>query len=395
MNIDTHLITLINHPQLNLLISIKDANALRGLYTTIKNHYFLTEGQAQFLLSLLNANKNKLISIIPELEDDLKTPSWSKQFRIIEVIRTVKITNYNDEKVILVESNYSNSFKSLMSQLSKSLMITVIVPGKEYVVQLTENNVVEIVNNLQLLNFDICDELLKYYNEITSWDAHDIISNFGISTIANEEARQMIIDDIGHDTPLDSLIINDRKLRYQYYNNYNQYNAGDFNEPISLTELIANRVKTNIWIDKNQYSLTDIILSLKELKRLPLLIIFDKTNDKNSCNELNCVSDALEQNGITDNIGIYYRLSNTLTGKPFNKLISDKHYNSKLDENTVIAGIEISNLPKFFLTSNWEPMAVIYLNQYLRNTKTSIYSNRCDLIITYSTEQPLIQTRFY
>ena len=229
---------------------------------------------------------------------------------------------------------------------------------------------------------------MKYYDTINNWKLADIIDQFTISNITDNEARQILINDIGEDTPMDSIIIEDRKLRYQYQpDNSFHYESAD-----SLTTMIATRKKAKLWVDSNLYSLTEIISSLIELKRTPVLLIFDTYKPDIVTQQLKLIYDALENNNITSDIGLYFRLKNTV-GKEFNTFIADKKYNAMLDNNTIVAGVESTNIPKFFLKTTWEPMSVISIGNSLRNSKTAIYANRCDLIITYSNTKPMIVSR--
>ena len=94
---------------------------------------------------------------------------------------------------------------------------------------------------------------------------------------------------------------------------------------------------------------------------------------------------SLEENGIFDNIGIYFRLQNDTTGKDFNNFIKNNQYNKPLDQHTLVAGIQAGKLPKFFLKDcDWAPKSVIVLGTNLRHSKTAVYSTRCDLIISYA-----------
>ena len=388
MYIDYHLTTIINHPDITLLLSEPDIKAMHGLLKTIKNHYFLTDGQSCFCLALLERNKEKLMTIIPELSDDLNAPTWSKNLRQIEIIKQMNIV----DGYIDIQSNYSIEFRHIMQSLNKTIEIMQIDSiGRNYKVSLTEQSIVILVEKLQPLNFDISEEIIKYYNTITSWNFKDVLDNFNIKNITDETTKQLIIDDIGSNTPSDSLIVNDRRMRYQYTNDA-RYNSGLVNEPVTLTQIIANRTTTKVWVENTQHSLYDVIKSLVELNRLPILFVFDNNNEKTSIDQLKNLSQALELNNITDNIGIYFRLKNTEQGKPFNEIIADKKYNTMLDKTTKIAGIEFSNLPKFFLKTDWQPMTVLSFNNGLRSNRPAIYAKRCDLIITYSSHKPLIES---
>jgi hypothetical protein len=77
----------------------------------------------------------------------------------------------------------------------------------------------------------------------------------------------------------------------------------------------------------------------------------------------------------------------------FNKFIADKQYNAQLDQSTKIVGVQNGKIPKFFLKNDWKPMSVISIGSSLKQTKTAVYANCCDLIISYSDSQPIIETR--
>jgi hypothetical protein len=163
----------------------------------------------------------------------------------------------------------------------------------------------------------------------------------------------------------------------------------------NLVEYVANRPTTRIWVDKSQHSLSDILNTLITLRRLPVLFVFDNTDETTYLENLTILSDSLSTAGIFEKIGIYFRLPNTDTGRKFNQLIATNSYNSKLDNETKVAGVQGGKIPKFFLTSGWKPMSVIAIDTRmgLRHGKTSVYTNCCDLIIEYANESSILESR--
>ena len=163
----------------------------------------------------------------------------------------------------------------------------------------------------------------------------------------------------------------------------------------NLSEYIANRSKTRLWVDLTQHSLLDIFSSLKDLKRLPVLIVFENWNDEKSLNHLKILDDSLEKSGLDQQVGIYFSLPSTDIGKQFNQLIKDKQYNHPLDLNTQVAVVQSGKIPKFFLKNAWQPMSVIALDTKmgLRHGKTSVYSNCCDLIIEWTEAPSILEQR--
>ena len=163
----------------------------------------------------------------------------------------------------------------------------------------------------------------------------------------------------------------------------------------NLTENIANRSTTKIWVDKNQHTLDEVFTSLVELKRFPVLVVFDTLVNNKYLENLEILSKSLKNSGIDKNVGIYFRLPNDELGKKFNSIISDNQYNKQLDTNLLVAGVSSGKIPKFFLKNAWRPMSVIALDTKmgLRHGKTSVYTNCCDLIIEYAEEKSMLEGR--
>jgi hypothetical protein len=114
-------------------------------------------------------------------------------------------------------------------------------------------------------------------------------------------------------------------------------------------------------------------------------MIFDTWTESTCNTNLKNLQKSLEENEIFDGVGIYFRLQNTTEGKLFNQFIQEQQYNKPLDHQTQVAGIQVGKLPKFFLKDcDWAPKSVIVLGTNLRHSKTAVYSNRCDLIISYA-----------
>ena len=370
-----------------------DLKSLRGLQTTIDNRVFLTHGQSEFCLKLLESIKHIIEPLIPDIELLLQNPTWSKPFRVIAVIKRMTITHgvprsvTNSGKYIQVESNYSPSFQSLMDKFQKTGVIISALSGTIFYAHVTEKNIVALVDVLSLRGFEISDEILQYYQLITSWNISDITEQYTLPNIRDVNAHRIIMDDIGADTPLDSLLVDDRRLRYQYHLD-NRWQ----DPPITMSEIIARRPNTSLWIDSAVNSLSTVISSLRELRRFPILFTIDSRDDVDATTCLQMLSDALDENGITDNIGVYIRLENPV-GKQFNDIIHEKCYNKRLDTDLTVAVVGLTSLPKFFLKTDWQPMAVISIGHTLRHSKTAIYANQCDLMISYSLTESMINIR--
>ena len=372
-------------PTIEEMIPKRDARVLRSFSTMLRTGTFLTENQSKLLLKILRENKQKMPIFEKELNSSLSSPMWSKMFQYVEVIKKMFIgTSQEGVPSLVIEFSYSAAIRKIMVILAKDVTgLEQSVPGKIFRAELTESNIVRLVENLSPLDFVIDEKILDHYKTIKSWSENEIFKQFELTSMTNTNFQRHITDDLGINTPITQAIINDRSLRYQYIPEKSEKN------PENLTEIIAFRKNTKIWVDRKEYGLDQVIEALTNLRRLPVLVIFDTYDEKRCFAELQNLTENLEKNGIFNKVGIYFRLNNSETGKEFNQFIADKSFNKPLDINSRVVGIQSGKIPKFLLKNEWKPMSVISLGNSLRNSKSSVYTNCCDLVIAYSDTQPI------
>ena len=393
ITVDNLLLNIVNFtsPTIEEQIQSKDSRVLRSLASSINSHVFITENQSNLLLKILRENQKKITVFSDEISQVLKTPNWSQPFRQVEQIRKFFITkNEDNEPSLQIEFTYNSDLRKILQNLTKKIENLVqLSPGKLFLADFTEQNIVILVEALEPLKFDIADTIKNHYATIKSWSKSDFQGQFFLTTMTNQNFHKAITADLGIETPLDIHIINDRSVRYQYLTN-NIKNPGE-----SLIEYLANRPSTKIWVDSAQHTLAEIIASLIFLKRTPILVVFDNASEMKSLQSLQLLDTALKEVEISEKVGIYFRLANTDTGRKFNQLIAANSYNHKLDSDTVIAGVQGGKIPKFFLTNTWRPMSVIAMDTKmgLRHGKTSVYTSCCDLIIEHSDQTSILEDR--
>jgi hypothetical protein len=390
--VDNLLLELLNFPDeyVKTRISKRDFNTLTSLAIAISRPSFITEKQGNLLVKLLKENYKKLEIFTEQINSAIQVPEWSNTFRHIEQIRKLKIEiDFESEPYIFIEFTFNAQIKKVLNSLAKSIEGSItVINGKNYQAELTEKNIVLLVDALAPFDFEIDEKIQNFHEIIKSWSKNSFENQFLISNIENKNFHNTITLDLGIETAIDQNIINDRSMRYQYFLE-NPKNPGE-----NLVEYIANRPRTRLWVDMAQHSLLDIFESLKKLKRLPVLIVFENWDEKKSLNHLEILDNSLEKSGLDKRVGIYFRLPNSEIGAEFNQLIKNKSYNHPLDPSTEIAVVQSGKIPKFFLKSNWQPMSVIALNTKmgLRHGKTSVYSNCCDLIIEWADQPTMIDT---
>jgi len=388
MTVDKLLIKLVNQtdPTIEEIIPKRDARVLRSLSTAILAPGFITENQSKLLVKILNEHAGKFGDNTSEISEAILTPSWSRLFR--EVDRTKKLFINSSDPHLVIEFAFSSPIRKLITGNSRKIAgLVQTSAGKIFMADLSEDNIVTLVDMLEPFGFEIDEKIMDFYKTIKSWNADEVKSQFLLTNITHTNFQKQITADLGIDTPITENIINDRSIRYQYFHEKNGKN------PENLTEILAYRNSPRVWVDKTKWSLEEIFASLIALKRLPALVVFDHNDAKKCLEELENLHESLERNRIFNNVGIYFRLPNDTVGTQFNKFIADHQYNTQLDNTTSIVGVQNGKIPKFFIKNDWKPMSVISVGNSLRNTKTAVYAASCDLIISHTDTQPIIESR--
>jgi hypothetical protein len=384
--VDSLLLEIANYgfDKLTPAISRRDFRILRNLTRLVKIPEFISENQGSLLIKILKENKASLSFLDYPIEPILSDAKWSRQFRYVEQIRKIfTFSSDENEKFIGIEFTYTSSLKKIVQNMQGkvdgTLMFNV---DKRFFLPLTEKNVVVVVESLKSHNFDISSEILEFYKTIKSWRREDFSKKFNFHELTNTQLLTHLSEEIGSLENSENLWLEDRKIRYQY-----EFHPAV--KEVNLTYQIADRAQPKIWIDPHFHSLENVIASLIELKRFPLMVVFSSFSEENGIGDLKKLTDALRKNNITDGIGVYFRYDNTPTGKEFNQYIADNQLNSYLNENTKVTCVSSGKLPKFFISNKWQPGAVISFTNNLKNNKTSVYCNDCDLIVYYNDKQPL------
>lgn len=388
--IDILLVKIINSKSEDLkkVLPKKDFKVLSNLSKSVLLPSFITYSQSRLLLKLLALHSKKMPEFIEEIEESLQNPSWSHVFRETEEMKKVYAHhNHENSSSIIVETHYSSEIKKSLKELEEEISLQQSFnKPKCYISPLTELNLVAIVEKLTPHNFLISEELENYYKIIKSWSKKEIISQFELENITNSNLLNQLSDDLSGNFD-DPMLLIDRSLRYGYVPPSFEENSEN------LTNILVNRQKTTVWVDKKKFMLEQIFSSLKQLKRFPVMLIFDAHDQAKCLTDLGNLSKILEKNEIFDNVGIYFRLINDPIGTEFNKIVGEKKYNSYLDEKIKVVGIQNGKIPKFFIKTQWKPASIVMLSSYLKNSKTAVFADNCDLIIVHTDNEPFDHTR--
>lgn len=390
MNVDTILLEIEKYgfDKLQKEVPSRDIKILKSLATIISGNKYITENQGKLLLKILVDNQDKILEVNNHIPTFLATPVWTNPFRKVDQTKRVFISKDDTgEPVLAVEFAFSASIRKTVGMLTKEMIGGLqSVNGRLFIAQLTEKNIVAVVEGLAEHNFEVHDTVKSHYDIIKSWKISEIKEKYTFDNLSEGALFNNLTSALGPLGEADKTLIRDMSWRYQYFMKNPE------NTEKTLKSMIVNRRETNVWVDSNSYELEDIIRELRSLNRLPMLVVFDSYSATQSIENLKKLEKSLEILGLENNVGIYFRLEKN-EGEEFNKIIANKQYNKPLDSGTVIAGVTSGKLPKFFLKNEWKPMSVLSIGTRLKHSKTAVYASSCDLIIDYTPTPAIIETR--
>jgi hypothetical protein len=390
LTIDNILLKIEEHSvdKLNSSVPVKDRRILKNLVRMIQMPSFITESQGRLLIKILQENMEALHFIGSELIPSLKNPSWTKSFKTVDVVRQLSISkNSSGNSFIDIDCSFNKEIKKSLVTLIKNIegATHTSISGKRTSILLTEKNLYNTVKELDKHNFDKSEQVIKLYNDISSLDASGTKDSFNIHKTSNIKLKNRLIKNIGTIDSTNMLLIEDRKIEFQY-------NVTGNLDDSTLANKIAKRTNNKIFINSSEYTLLDVAHAVRQLKKMPALFIFDEYDASASVKNLKLVKTIVDAVDPTINVGVYFRFNNAGDGEQFNKLISEYGFNKQLDNNNRVSVIANGKIPKFFLKSDWYPKTVLSFSNQFRNNKTSVYCNSCDLIVYYTSSQPMIGT---
>ena len=390
LTIDNILLKIEEHSidKLNSSVPVKDRRILKNLVRMIQMPSFITESQGRLLIKILQENMEALDFIGSELIPSLKNPSWTKSFKTVDVIRQVSISkNSSGNSFIDIDCSFNKEIKKSLVTLIRNIegATFTIISGKRTSILLTEKNLYNTVKELDKHDFDKSEQVIKLYNEISSLDMLGTKDSFSIHKTSNIKLKNRLIKNIGAIDSTNMLLLEDRKIEFQY-------NVTGNLDDSSLANKIAKRTNNKIFINSSEYTLLDVAQAIRQLRKMPALCIFDEYDAGASIKNLKTVKTVVDAVDPTINVGVYFRFNNAGDGEQFNKLISEYGFNKQLDNNNRVSVIANGKIPKFFLKSDWYPKTVLSFSNQFRNNKTSVYCNSCDLIVYYTSSKPMIGT---
>lgn len=324
----------------------------------------LTDRQFALMKEKLQTYRNQFTTL--EYDFDRAVETLRQPLRHIDRSKYIKIVNHTDT----VGSNevyesYKNDWKwiKIRFPFSKKLIMLINDIQKQdgeyyhkkgshsHFFRLTERFVYDILYTFKDKSFNIDQELVDLYNELADLESnkHEYVPGVYNGQLRNipDNAIAAIKDHVESDNLL------------QYYDRRYLFGLKYFDSELDqilnlanpLTAKIAKRSTDKIIIKPSTHSLNDIMSSLHDLNRFPLLVVL---TDSNATRMLSLMHRALKNIIRSEDMSVMFRLDNN-TDAEFNEFIRDNKLNNLVAKNTKVVYINSNKVPKPLVNSGWKP----------------------------------------
>jgi hypothetical protein len=325
------------------------------------------------------------IDDVEEKMNNLRLP-----LRSIDRSKTISLVEQNDQPMIAVRFPFAKNmikYIEILNSIHKNKGYD--KADKTHYIDPTEKNIYRIVGNFQKANFEIEESLQEQYRKLLEMkeNKNDYVPGVYGLKLKNlhNKAFDYAVSSIGEPS-LDNLALyKDR----QEILGINYFDEDDLQQSIHklqpLTKKIINRDKKHILINSTKYSIDNIVETVLELHRFPLLVIIPDNDDSIEC--LQDVYECFKGIVLDESCSVMFRKDNkNQIDRNFNSFIKQKNLNNSLAKNSKIVYISNNKIPKPLLTSDWKPSAVLMYGSRRTNMKLDSYVSECDLVIHYDSD---------
>jgi hypothetical protein len=322
---------------------------------------------------------------VEEKMNNLRQP-----LRSIDRSKTISLVEQNDQAMIAVRFPFAKNmikYIEILNSIHKNKGYD--KANKTHYVDLTEKNIYRLIGNFQKANFEIEDSLKEQYRKLLEMKENKnkyVPGVYGLKLKnLHNRAFDYAVSSIGEPS-LDNLALyKDR----QEILGINYFDEDDLQQSIHklqpLTKKIINRNKQHILINSTKYSIDNIVETVLELHRFPLLVIIPDNDDSAEC--LQNVYECFKGIVLDESCTVMFRKDNkNEIDRNFNTFIKQKNLNNSLAKDSKIVYINNNKIPKPLLVSDWKPSAVLMYGSRRTNMKLDSYVGECDLVIHYDSD---------
>lgn len=294
-------------------------------------------------------------------------------------------------KVIVLRFPFNMSYARLINDIKKKFRYDdrYFNYNNHYLFPYEEKYVYHLIYKFKDKIKDIDPELLEVYKKLCEINEHPDqhipgIYDYQIRNVPNEYINHLH-NNIGIPSKENLYLYQDRRqaLALEFMNNSAvQESLGKID---ILSQKIALRKPFIVNINKNKWTLDQVIGSLNQLLRFPLLVVL---NEKTALNDYHEIYSRLKLMFLNSQHSVMFRLPNHGDNNiEFNQRIAEDRTNNLIDENTKVVYISHKRVPKPLIKSKWQARAAISLRSEREHNQVQNFLQQYDLIIQYDNEE--------
>lgn len=347
----------------------------KGTALTDRQYILITEKLSKYKDQFESQEIFNFDQALKNLRQPLRQIDRSKTITIVDSIE--QSSSINDKKLRWLKVRFPFS-KSLIAKIdrcsSKVLKKYFHKSGShEHFFVFNEYCVKLVLDEFVNAAFDIEPEILEFYQKIKQVECEPQ-NNLPCIINGSLHANQSIKDKILQDLDFDFLKIVDRHRRYGLVNFDTETTSS------RLIDRIAYRPDTEFFCDSNLISTAQLIETVHQLDRFPLLVVIQEGKEE----ELYTIYNLL--NGIipSERQSVLFRLDGE---SDFNLFVKDKNLNNWVDDTTQVVYIKADKLPKVLLKTDWRPISALVFDTSSRLYRRHLHpyvGETCDLVLLAS-----------
>lgn len=322
---------------------------------------------------------------VEEKMNNLRQP-----LRSIDRSKTISLVEQNDQTMIAVRFPFAKNmikYIEILNSIHKNKGYD--KANKTHFITPTEKNIYRVIGNFQKANFEIDESLQEQYGKLLEMKENKneyVPGVYGLQ-LKNLHSRAFdyAISSIGQPSIENLALYKDRQdiLGIDYFDEDDLAHSVSKLQP--LTKKIINRSKQNILVNSSKYTVDNVVESVLELHRFPLLVIIPDNDDSTEC--LQDVYECFKGIVLDESCTVMFRKDNkNQIDRSFNTFVKQKNLNNSLAKNSKIVYISNNKIPKPLLVSDWRPSAVLMYGSTRTNMKLDSYVSECDLVIHYDSD---------
>jgi hypothetical protein len=258
--------------------------------------------------------------------------------------------------------------------------------NKIHYVELNETNIYTVIDKFKNANFDIDDNLKIIYENILHMKNKKEEYAPGIFGLKLKNLHNKAIDyalsSIGEPDIENLARYKDKQeaLGIVHFDEDDLLKSLNATQP--LTRRIVYRKNRHVFIDNNEFTIDNVVESLLELHRFPILVMLP--DNESSLDLMHLVQKSFKNIIPTENITNLFRKDNTTpTNIEYNNYIQENKLNNSLANSTKLVYTSNNKIPKSLMQTDWIPSVAINLESKRLQSLVDHYLNDLDLVIHY------------